>query len=41
MKPGPVTEHDKGNKAMLKKLTMTSCHQIVMLLPFLKFMANL
>ena len=34
MKLGPVTEIDKRNKAMPKKLTMMSCQKIVMTLPF-------
>ena len=41
MKPGPVTKLDKRNKGMSKKMTMTSCQEIVMSLPFFQFTASL
>ena len=41
MKLRPVTKLDMRNKAMLKKLTMTPFLQIVTLLSFFQFMANL
>ena len=41
MKLGPVTKLDKRNKTTSKKLTMTSCQQIVTSLSFFQFMANL
>ena len=41
MKLGPVTKLDKRNKTAPKKLTMTSCWQVVTSLSFFWFMANL
>ena len=41
MKLGPVTKLDKRNRKMLTMLTMTSCRQIVTLLKYFRFMANL
>ena len=41
MKLGPVTKLDKRNKAMSKKLMMTSFRKIVPSLPFFGFLANL
>ena len=41
MKLGPVTEPDKRKITTSKKLTMSSCHQIVTSLSFFWFMANL
>ena len=41
MKLGPVTNIDKENTTTLKKITMTSCRQIVTSLSFFQFMANL
>ena len=41
MKVGPVTAIEKKNAATTKKLTMTSCWQIVTSLSFARFMANL
>ena len=41
MKLGPVTNLDKKKMAVSKKLTMASCRQIVTLLSFFRFMANL
>ena len=41
MKLVPVTKLEKTNKQRQKKLTMTSCQQILMSLPFFQFMANL
>ena len=41
MKLGPVVKLDKANKATSKKLTMTSCQQIMTSLSFFWFMVNL
>ena len=41
MKLRPVTKLDKRNKTTLKKLSMTSCQEIVTLLPFFRILANL
>ena len=41
MKLGPVTKLDKRNTATSKKLTMTSCMQIVTSLSFFRFVTNL
>ena len=41
MKLEPVTKFDKKNTAISKKLTMTSCQQILMSLLFFLFMSNL
>ena len=41
MELGPVTKLDKGNKILLKQLTMTLRQQIVTLLSLFRFMANL
>ena len=40
IKFGPVTKPDKRNKKTSKKLTMTSCRQIVTSLLFVRFMAK-
>ena len=41
VKLGPVTKLDKRSDTKSKKLTVTSCRQIVTSLSFFKFMANL
>ena len=42
MKLGPVTKINKKNMTTSKKkMTMTSCRQIVTLLSFSRFMANM
>ena len=41
MKLGPETKRDKRNKIMPKKLTMMSCQQIMNLLLFFQFIADL
>ena len=41
MKLVPVAKLEKTNKQRQKNLTMTSCQQIFMSLPFFQFMANL
>ena len=41
MKLGALTKFDKRNKTTSKKLTMTSCWQIVTSLSFFGFLANL
>ena len=40
MKLGPVTKIDKRNKTTSKKLTLTSCPEIVTSLPFFGFLTN-
>ena len=41
MKLEPVTKRDKRNKTTSKKLSMTSCQQIVTSLSLIRCMANL
>ena len=41
LKLGPVTELDKRNKILSKKLLMTSCRKIIMSLSFFQFIRNL